>query len=62
MTTAAKLRAEARRCLQAAAETADPEDRKRLTARALDLAQQAEAMERTANSPPKRGIDKRKPD
>ena len=62
MRTPAELRAEARRCLQSAADAADVESRKRLVARAFELAQQAEVLERSANAPPKHAVDKCKPD
>jgi hypothetical protein len=43
-----KLRQEARRCLEARKAADDPAERLRLAARALDLAQLAEALERAA--------------
>jgi hypothetical protein len=46
METVKGLRDEARRCLEARETAEDPEERRRLAARALDLAQRAEMLER----------------
>ena len=46
MTTPAELRSEAMRCVEASRKATDPTARTRLAARALELAQQAEALER----------------
>ena len=48
MLTPAELRAEARRCLDASRDSSDREAKRRFAARAFELAQQAEAMERSA--------------
>ena len=62
MRTPGKLRAEARRCLQAAADATDMQARERLVARAFELAQQAEVLQRSAKASPKQATDKGKPD
>jgi len=61
MPTPAELREEARRCIQASRDATDSETKKRLAARAFELAQQAEALERSANSPLEKNGDTQKP-
>lgn len=52
---------ECARCLEAARGATDPETKKRMSVRAFELAQQAEALERAASDPPATNGDKRKP-
>ena len=61
MPTPAELRAEARRCIETSRNLTDPEARKHFAGRALELAQQAEALERAALDPPATNSGKQKP-
>jgi hypothetical protein len=62
MPTPAELRAEARRCIEASRELTDLEAKRHFAARALELAQQAEALERAALNPPEENNGRQKPD
>ena len=53
MPTPMELRAEAKRCIQASKDFTDPGAKRHFAGRALELAQQAEALERVALDPPK---------
>lgn len=52
MPSSAEMRQECARCLEAARNTADPAVKVELIARALQLAQEAEALDRAAGKPP----------
>jgi hypothetical protein len=56
-----ELRADVARCLKAARDTADPNVRKKMTARAFHMAQEAEAQDRAAEAMQARSDKKQEP-